>query len=67
MAEEGNSQKGNPGAHHSEGRRVKGLCKKEVKELGVKSGPLCTPCSGQQAATGLALLQPCWRPVQPAP
>lgn len=28
MAEEGNSQKGNPGAHHSEGRRVKGLCKR---------------------------------------
>lgn len=47
MAEEGNSQKGNPGTHHREGRRVKGLCKKEVKELGVKSGPLCAQGSGQ--------------------
>lgn len=47
MAEEGSSQKENPGAHHSEGRRVNGLCEKEVKELGVKSGPLCTRGSGQ--------------------
>lgn len=42
MAEEGNSQKGN----HSEGRRVSRLCEKEVKELGVKSRPLCAPDSG---------------------
>lgn len=48
MAEEGNSQKGNPGAHHNEGRRVAGLCEKEVKALGVNSKPLYTLGSGQR-------------------
>lgn len=37
MAEEGKRLKGKPGAHRSGGRRAKGLCETEEKELGVKS------------------------------
>lgn len=55
MAEEGNSQKGNPGAHHSEGRRVKRLCEKEVKEL----------CAPRTADSGRASSPPA--PLAPSP
>lgn len=49
MAEAGNRQKGNSRAHRSEGRRAKGLCEREVKELRVKSRLLCASGCGQQS------------------
>lgn len=65
MAEEVKSQKGKPRAHRSGGKRAKGLCEREVREL--ESQVRASVRSGQRAAAWLALLQPRQRSVPPAP